>query len=164
MFNLTSRHRHGNIVFYVQASTVPGLFSDFAIAPPSGDSFSKREWVTGTSLHLDALHASAAISPRRSFETRAELHTINGTIHPFNFTTPALSLFNESFGCPSTGSNPAYSGQVNVGLAGGVNGSVDFGFAYVISILEDDYQFALSAFFNSSIDVKLSLDASLKVS
>ena len=115
-------------------------------------------------MHLDVLHASAAPSSRRSFETRDKLHTINGTIHPFNFTAPGLSLFNTSFDCPQNGLIPAFSGQVNVGLAGGLNGSVDFGFAYAGSPFEDDFQFSLSALFNSSIDVKLSLDASLTVS
>ena len=155
--------RHGDITFYVQASTVPGLSPGFAVPPPSPDPLSKRMWVSSTSAHLDALHSSAALASRPA-STRSDVHSKSSQEIPFNFTTPTISLFNSSFDCPQNGEIPAYSGAVNVGLGGEVNGSLAFGFAYAGSpFVPSDFEFALATIFNSTIDVTLSLDASLTV-
>ena len=155
---------------FIQASTVPGLAPAFAAPPPlsSPDSVSARAWVKRTAAHLDALHAAAPapdIAGRR-FAARAgsEIRKNTSSI-PFDYSAPEVKFFNASFDCPQQGYVPGFAGAVDVGLNGKVEGAVSFGYVVAGSPLRpQDFEFALTAAFNTSIDATLSLDASLTVS
>ena len=154
---------HGDITIYVQASTIPGLAPVLAVPPlSSSSSIAKKMWVRSTSAHLDALHASPDLAPRRVFGRDDTKDKTSDDI-PFNFTSPGFNLFNTSFDCPQNGKVPGFSGAVSVDLSGLVEGCMNFGFAYAGTPFSDDFEFALTSNFNASINATLSLTASLTV-
>ncbi|KAI0755057.1 hypothetical protein C8Q80DRAFT_407559 [Daedaleopsis nitida] len=151
---LTTNHseidpmRHGAVSFFVQAATSPDGAQ--ALLPLA----SEAHLSGGPLLGRDLL---TVINETNHFDT----NNTSGP-KPFNVKSDNVSLFNKTFPCPQTGVRPEFTGEVNVGVQGKINGTVDYAVLVAGTIVPPNVtHFSLFLGLDAAIDGTLTLDATL---
>ncbi|KAH9920541.1 uncharacterized protein BXZ73DRAFT_104667 [Epithele typhae] len=161
--------QHGDITFFVQASSIAGIAHQLHHSPSSTRSLSKRMWSRRAIARLDELHAapdlaSERVSLKRGF---ASINSTNSSSGQFSYTSPGVSIFNTSLSCPQEAFVPAFDGEVNVALTGSVSGDFNYGYVLVASpstLLSGHTILSFSLVADSTISATMAIDSSLSAS
>ncbi|KAH9920540.1 uncharacterized protein BXZ73DRAFT_104666 [Epithele typhae] len=164
--------QHGDVMFFVQGSSVESVASDFVVNPSRTDNSSVADWVAQTSTRLSEVHANVTASEkttstaaasvcrdRRSLAKRSPLK-VNVATHDFGFSFPETTLLDVSLSCAQSGDIPGFSADVDLGVGGSVNGTLKFGIAMALNIFDlKNFQLGITVGLDSVMTGNMGLTA-----
>ncbi|KAM5537467.1 hypothetical protein V8D89_008794 [Ganoderma adspersum] len=114
--------QHGEVSFFLQASSIPGLGDRLLASPHAGrHSGSRTRWVSDSTVELREVHANLTTGQ----------WDVNHSEGPTKFvgdTNGTKELFSYSLPCPIFASDhTSASGGANFGVAGRMNGTMSYG-------------------------------------